>query len=251
MSTNDDPVRILAAANPVPEATTLAATVGERDALLDHIYRDRSASSGPRRPRRLLLAAVLVALTVSAVPAVALTGELDTLFNFSNKGTADVPEAQKLNTMRVADRLGLQPDSTVRVAQRAGFAFYLVRGHKDRQCFGISSDAGETYETLMCPGSDGQATFPSPSTPLLDLSATVSQEGSTRVYFPRLIGFAADGVAEVGLVDLDGHTHTTPVKGNVYVTTDVGDVPAQALVAFDSRGKVVWRRTVKAPVVPK
>jgi hypothetical protein len=252
MNTTEDPLRALAAVNPLPATAEVALAKPERDALLQHIYEEgarREEGAGrsrPTRSRRLLVAGISIAIAASVIPAAALSGRLSSLFDFSNRGTADVPEAQQLNNLRVADRLGLQPGSTIRLAERSGVVFYTVRGKDQRQCFGISAGprAKSTFTTLMCPSGDGGTAFPSPSRPVLDLSPIMGRDGSTRLYFPRIKGFAADGVAEVGVVDLDGRTHTIPVEGNVYFAENLADVAAQALVALDAHGEVVWRREV-------
>lgn len=249
MNNAEDILRTLAAVNPLPETAVVALAKPERDALLHHIYEEHQGRPRPTRSRRLLVAGISIAIAASAIPAAALSGRLSSLFDFSNRGTPDVPEAQQLNNVRVADRLGLQPGSTMRLAERSGVVFYSVRGKDQRECFGMGSgDVAETYETLVCPSPDDPVPFPSPSRPVLDLSPMMGHEGSTRVYFPRIIGFAADGVAEVGFVDLDGRTHTTPVEGNVYFAENLADVPAQAQIALDAQGDVVWRRAARAPM---
>jgi hypothetical protein len=253
MNDTEDLLRTLAAVNPLPETAEAALAKPERDALLHHIYEEHQGRSRPTRSRRLLLAGISIAIAASVIPAVALSGRLSSLFDFSNRGTPDAPGAEQLNNVRVADRLGLQPGSTMRLAERSGFVFHSVRGKDQRQCFGISSGASAKSEltTLMCLSADGPAAFPSPSRPVLDFSPVMGRDGSTHVYFPSLMGFAADGVAEVGVVDLEGRTHATPVEANVYFTENLANVPAQALVALDAGGKVVWRRDVRLPMLGK
>jgi hypothetical protein len=246
MNNADDLLRTLAAANPLPSSAEVALAKPERDALLQHIYAEHAERSRPTRSRALLVAGISIAVAASVIPAAAVSGRLSSLFDFSNRGTPDMPGEQELNNVRVADRLGLQPGSTMRLAERSGVLFYAVRGKDQRQCFGISASASANPEltTLMCPGGDGPAAFPSPSRPVLDLSPMMGRHGSTLKYFPSMMGFAADGVAEVGVVDREGRVHTTLVEGNVYFTEDLADVPAQALVARDAHGEVIWRRDV-------
>jgi hypothetical protein len=239
-------LRTLAAANPLPETAETALAKPERDALLHHIYATHQGLPPPPWSRTLLVAAISIAIAASVIPAVALSGRLSSLFDFSNRGTPDAPGAAQLNNLRVADRLGLQPGSTMRLAQRSGLVFHTVRGEDQRQCFGINSGPGAKSEltTLMCLSADGAAAFPSPSRPVLDFSPVMGRDGSTYMYLPTLMGFAADGVAEVGLVDLEGRMHTTPVEANVYFTENLANVPAQAVVALDADGELIWRRDV-------
>src|SRR5207302_1035489 len=56
----------------------------------------------------------------------------------------------------------------------------------------------------------------------------------------RLVGFAADGVASVGVVGLSGSViASTPVSNNTYASGVLADVPAKAIVALDSAGRTV------------
>jgi hypothetical protein len=254
MTNAEDLLRALAAANPVPEAGVATPGKTERDALLDRIYEEHPRRLRRTRSRRLLVAGLSIVIAATAIPAAALSGRLSSLFEFSNQGTSDVPEAEQLNNVRVADRLGLEPGSTVRLAERSGVVFYTVRGESQRQCFGYSAGPdvqSERFTALMCPSPDGPAVFPSSTSPILDMSPHMGRLGSNRVHFPKIIGFAADGVAEVGIVDLHGRRHTTPVESNVYVAENLADVPAQAQIAVDTQGDVVWRREVKALTLGK
>jgi hypothetical protein len=57
-----------------------------------------------------------------------------------------------------------------------------------------------------------------------------------------LIGFAADGIVRVGVIASDGTLYEAQVTSNIY-QRDLPDVLAEALVAFDSAGVEVYRKT--------
>jgi hypothetical protein len=243
VTNSDYLLRALAAANPVPEAGAATSGKAERDALLQRIYEQHHRGPRRARSRRLTIVGVSIAIAATAIPA-ALSGRLGALFDFSNRGISDVPEVQLLNNLRVADRLGLEPGTTVRLAERSGVIFYMVRGEDQRRCFGYSAGPdvqSETFTALECPG---EPPFPSPRRPVLDLSPLMGREGSSDLSIPTIIGFAADGVAEVGIVDQHGRRHMTSVESNVYFAENLGDVRAAAQIALDGRGDVVWRRDV-------
>ncbi len=58
----------------------------------------------------------------------------------------------------------------------------------------------------------------------------------------RLVGVAADGVARVGYVDLEGFVHATPVVDNLYASDLPGQagVRAKAIVALDADGRTLY-----------
>jgi hypothetical protein len=243
--TNSDYVlRALAAANPVPEAGAATSGKAEREALLQRIYEQHQRGPRRARSRRLIVVVVSFAIAATAIPA-ALSGRLGALFELSNRGNSDVPEAALLNNLRVADRLGLEPGTTVRLAERSGHIFYMVRGEDQTRCFGYSRAGrdvqSETFTALACPR---EPPFPSPRRPVVDLSPLMGRQGSPDVSIPTIIGFAGDGVAEVGIVDQDGRRHMTEVESNVYFAENLGGVDAAAQIALDANGDVVWRRDV-------
>lgn len=244
MTNSDYLLRTLAAANPVPEAGAATSGKAERDALLQRIYEQHQRPPRRAPSRRLLVVGLFIAIAATAIPT-AVSGRLGALFDFSNRGTADAPDAQLLNNLRVADRLGLEPGTTVRLAERSGVIFYVVRGEDQRRCFGYSAGPdvqSETFTALQCPR---EPPFPSPRRPVLDLSPLMGREGSADVSIPKIIGFAADGVAEVGIVDQQGRRHMTSVESNVYFAENLGDVRAATQIALDAHGDVVWRRDVR------
>jgi hypothetical protein len=98
------------------------------------------------------------------------------------------------------------------------------------------------------------AAFPSRHDPVLDMSPLHSSRFSPTVgvtgaqYVWRLTGFAADPVAKVGVIAMDGSLiGITPVQDNVYINGAVPHERAKELVAFDRKGKRVWSECVAFP----
>jgi hypothetical protein len=82
--------------------------------------------------------------------------------------------------------------------------------------------------------------FPSPKRPLLDESVFGGGSPEAPVV-TRLEGFAADGVASVEVVSVDGTRASTSVEDNVYMRTE--DLPKEAvrsIVARDAEGSPIY-----------
>lgn len=127
---------------------------------------------------------------------------------------------------------------------REGTRFYTAESTKGQPCFLTSrSDAPRReFSVVACLGA-GEALVPSEDRPLVDFSAARRAPGSLLPEVQALTGFAADGVASVALVDEAGQLHSVPVRNNVYVSDELSGITAQALVALDRSGNVVYRRS--------
>jgi hypothetical protein len=68
-----------------------------------------------------------------------------------------------------------------------------------------------------------------------------SRTGSLR--FLELAGLAADGVNRVGVIDKNGVLHTAEVVDNIYYGELPSSVSVAAIVALDSNGNEVFRKT--------
>ncbi len=132
-----------------------------------------------------------------------------------------------------------------RITTRGGTAFYTAPASSSGLCFARGSVATGHLSVLACPR-PGVGTspmdFPSDPAPVLDMSASI---GSIRAGEGRrlldLTGFAADGVARVGMIDINGELHDTLVDDNVYYAK-MPDVTVKAIVAFDSMGREVYHQ---------
>jgi hypothetical protein len=132
-------------------------------------------------------------------------------------------------------RTGYQ-DKQVSLLRTAGDRSYYRLEDTDRTCYG-SGPASERGKlgVLVCPSQS----FPSAEMPLLDFSVLEATRANAQPRLVRVEGIAADGVADVVLLDSDGgEVGRQPVSGNVY---RFDSVPASARVvaAEDSDGDTV------------
>jgi hypothetical protein len=209
--------------------------------------RRTEARSFPRPTWRRVVVTVAVAVAL-AVPALALSGVLDTLFGFSNQGTP-VPNPS-LDIVHALEVTSARPGSFVKLASSQGIAVYAARrkgGH--RLCF----YAGEEGSNVNV-GGDCLAPrkFPSPSRPVWDKDMTgvymnvppVQVPGLPRGVFAihYLVGVAADAVTSVQvLAGSDCHpVATAPVVNNVYIDVLKPMTGEDYIVAREAGGKVVW-----------
>jgi hypothetical protein len=186
----------------------------------------------PRRRRRLLAAALAAALI--GVPAVAFADDIGELLGFSTQGqpvtTSDTALSQASALNAAMQELGF-PSTLQRLDQRDGIGFYAGRRADGTLCLAIERTDGKGGVGCVL----GGPSFPSPKRPILDFSGF--SEGV------RLVGFAADGVASVSLLDAAGAViATAPVVNNVYANTNppTGGVAVEAL---DRNGTIVYRRS--------
>ena len=214
----DPVITRLAAANPYPAPTA------------------SPASDAPRRSTPRLVLAAAVAATVISVPLSAFAGDISDLFGFSTQGhpvaMSDTPFANVTALNAALQELGF-PSTMQLLHRREGISFYGARRSDGTFCFAVDSGAGQA---VGCDnGSPSGAAFPSAERPIIDFSRFSAGA--------RLVGFAADGVASVALVDASGaRIASAPVVDNVYADVDppAGAVGVEAL---DPRGTVVYRRT--------
>lgn len=210
---NDDQlIARLAAANPVPTRT--------------HV-REPQPLRFPRR--RAALAAAFAAAAIG-LPAVAFADGLGALFDFSNEGTPvptnASPFAEDSSLNQAMQELGF-PSRLHLLEERDGVRFYAASRQNDTFCFAVALDGRKAVGCAPA--------FPSPRRPIVDFSRF--SKGA------RIVGFAADGVSTVALVDATGATiASAPVIDNVYaaINTTPGAVGVQAL---DPQGAVVYTRS--------
>lgn len=192
------------------------------------------APSRWRRHRRELIAA-LVAAAIAA-PAAAFADDIGGLFGFSTQGApvaaGDTPFTHLSGFAEAMQELAV-PSTLQLLATRDGIGFYVARRADGKYCFAVDSS---THKGLGCDlGSPAGAVFPSPQRPIVDFSRF--SHGA------RLVGFAADGVAGVSLVDSSGAViASAPVVDNVYADASPPS-GAAGVEALDAHGKVVYRRS--------
>jgi hypothetical protein len=133
-----------------------------------------------------------------------------------------------------------------------GIGFYAAKNTAGNYCFaiGFGSSATPRLDALACQGG-AIGSFPSASDPVADFSAIrATADGSTSVV--TLAGFAGDDVARVAVLDRDGKTiASTRVKNNVYAADNLPQTEATAIVAYDQAKRVVYRRRLGRPPMPR
>jgi hypothetical protein len=76
------------------------------------------------------------------------------------------------------------------------------------------------------------------------MSASTFDMKTRSARYLDLSGFAADGVASVGVIDRDGILHSAKVIDNVY-HSDLDRPEVRALIALDDSGGEIFRRNLK------
>jgi hypothetical protein len=202
----------------------------------------------PGGPSRSLQRSRIVGLALAlglAIPALALSAQLRSIFGLSNRGTsADAGGLKALNHFG-AWHAGGGSNGVRLLGTRAGFSFYAARGTEDTLCFAIAivSTPRPKPGALACL-SNRPNRFPSAQQPILDFSPLASGGNLHGTHVAALIGFAADGVARVGVVDETGVLHSVPVIKNLYATQKgaLPNVAEKALVALDVKGRKIYQR---------
>jgi hypothetical protein len=130
------------------------------------------------------------------------------------------------------------------LAERGGTAFYSAPADTGAVCYGSGSATTGHLAVLECPHAADTASFdfPSKDRPILDMSASVFNADTRTTSVVELSGFAADGVASVGIIDENGVVHSAKVIDNVY-QFDLPRVATKALIAIDSNGNEIFRQT--------
>jgi hypothetical protein len=267
-----DPIALLDAVNPLPanQVATLAGAPAcdSIRAAIDRRRRETRPSRSWHLPRRpAALAAVVIA--VLAVPALALSGALDSLFGFSNGGTSITTSQVDLNDVQILEQDHVDAGAGIKLlATRDGEAFYVSRTSDGRTCL-LNGPAGGTAPTQILIGTPCERDFPSPQHPLLGQYTLVRKPVTPLTgaqaaggippgkLGPQTVGglqgLAADGVATVEAIDADGHVILqASVIDNVYLARlDVRDeqitVPAAKIVALDTNGAIVYTENIPQP----
>jgi hypothetical protein len=118
-------------------------------------------------------------------------------------------------------------------------SFYRIETVGGGTCFATGTGPRPQFGVIAC-----QSDFPSEAQAILDQSLiSFGSEGSR---IDGLMGFAADHVARVAVLDLRGRAFSAPVVRNTYVLTPPALPPVEAteIVAYDAKGAVVTRLPV-------
>ncbi|MBA2641635.1 MAG: hypothetical protein H0U82_01745 [Actinobacteria bacterium] len=192
-----------------------------------------------QRTAKLVIAFALIA--VLAVPAWAARGVVADLFDLSNPGQPVAETDPGFDELSWVREHGVTSDIKL-LAEQDGIRFFVAR-REGRTCYFVSYvvTAPPRGVQLHCPERYGPSDFPSRDEPILDMSWVRGFEKDlSGAHLKRLSGFAADGVARVGLRTLDGQEHFTPVVKNVYAESDPPEAPVTDIVVQDAEGKTIY-----------
>jgi hypothetical protein len=180
------------------------------------------------------MAGLLLAAVLGSLAAVALRSEPAPLSTVSNRG-------QRANT-------GFQPQGRgaplftqgFLLAKRGGWEFFRMSTTDGWSCWGVGTTYPEGDSVSSFGGCEPDGRFPSAERPLLDFSTVEQDERHPRLL--RLVGFAADGVAQVGVIDGDDRVvPAARVFDNVYFAETLPSGDFYRLAALDRNGRIIWR----------
>jgi hypothetical protein len=240
----DDPIKLLAAANPLSEDGVAALAEGMERELIRARIDARRRPAPPRYLRRSSrVAAIAGAVAVLlAIPALALSGVLGGAFDFSNNGQTVPQSGIGLTSAKALDLTGVKAGTLKLLAARQGVGIYAARSTSGNLCYFVGAPKPDSRGLGGgCLNATASAAFPSPAQPLIDMSGFMYTPGAHGETVRRLAGIAADGVATIQLLDRACQPITeAPVRDNVYIDANVPDTPAVAIRALDGSGKRVY-----------
>ena len=208
-----------------------------------------------RRPRRLAMVALAAPVAVGAIlvatPAFGVGERIRGLFEGTPVDTASLPpkdlhvasamvhgESPRVPATGPKARLRDASTEVRQLASRNGRNYFVIENAGGDRCFAVGPVEKREYVfgQVSCTRSP---VFPSPERPIFDFSV-FSGLDSPRVR--RIEGFAADGVAMVGVVTADGNLEAlTDVETNVYSREGgLPKEPVRALVALDADGERIY-----------
>jgi hypothetical protein len=153
-----------------------------------------------------------------------------------------IPDSEKV----ILHNLGVAGDASAELlAIRGNLAFWRIERADDGYCFATgpaaSARAGVFSEgATACGPKPGDPPFTT-GRPITDMSTYHGTAVAT--FVAAFYGFAADQIAQVGVVDPQGDVYTVPVVDNVYYLAppDAPSGPVTELVALNDAGAIVYR----------
>lgn len=256
--TNDgfDPVELYARLNPLPAMRLDGLADGPvRDSTFARIaaLREPSPVRSRNLPKRQLIAAA-VGVAALALPTLAYSGVLGSLFRLSNHRSSVTQGG--LSRVSGFDLSGATHRSLVQLAARDGIGIYAAKTLSGDQCYFVGPAQQSKLKTEGlgggCRSASASKAFPSPAQPVVDTSLFALAPGAPGPSVQRLAGVAADGVASIQLLALtDCHVvATAPVTNNVYLADNLPMIPEAQIVARDASGNAVWNEAVTPPQRP-
>lgn len=189
---------------------------------------------------------------LGALAIVAIIAGIVATIGYSSSRTAAVPRLPAVSNagtlvsaMTDEQRLALaraNVDGQVyKLGKRAGVSFYTAT-QNGRPCFIVGADeaVAEKFGLIACLGADSAAEL-SDQQPVVDVSTFLRRAADSSARVQLLAGYAADGVASVGVLTTDGTIASTPVRNNIYAARNLTASGVTAVVALDAGGNIVYR----------
>jgi hypothetical protein len=191
--------------------------------------------------RTTVLALVLVAAGSLAAAAFAFTssGSRSALGQLSIAGTPVDPATLPAGERQTLEQAGIAPSVSF-VREAAGIRFYTAKG-PNGPCLitGRALTSRPHFGILVCPSG-----FPSSELPILDYSPRQAALTDSYPHLQLLAGFAADGIAGVGVQDEQGEVQWTEVVRNTYASRAVPAGSTTAIMARTASGEIVYTQTL-------
>jgi hypothetical protein len=133
------------------------------------------------------------------------------------------------------------------LAEKDGIRIVRVPREDGSSCWGTSERRSNEWQltSFMCDSQFGR--FPDAETPVMLLARGGFLSGTTLMVYESFVGLAADGVAQVGVIDeQDRLVPMADVDGNAFY----GDAPegrVKSVVALDEAGEVIWKSPPRTP----
>lgn len=159
----------------------------------------------------------------------------------SNQGVRVDPDSMPAGERALLSENGYSTDVRF-LGRRGDTRFYIGTGASSgARCYltGRAVEPAPHFGVLAC-----TSDFPTDEQPILDYSAYSQGLNDPYPSIDRLAGFAADGIAEVGVRTAAGQTTWIPVVNNIYGAGSFG--PVAGVLARDDEGTIVYRRIGRA-----
>ncbi|HEY7705813.1 MAG TPA: hypothetical protein VH968_01435 [Gaiellaceae bacterium] len=186
------------------------------------------------------IGAVLVVIALAAGVAVAVSLRKDerseSLTEVSNRGKP-ISLALDVGARPNAPMFG---DEAFVLAQRGDREFYRLPA-TPTACWGTGT-LRRGSRRVGAIGCQSKPQFPSSRLPVMDFSPITMSHERPFPHYMRLEGIAADGVAQIAVIDADDRLHpAADVVENVYYADTLPQGSHLGLAALNGRGDVIWR----------
>jgi hypothetical protein len=230
-----DILKLVATTNPYPDPARPAIARSGED--VRESPRDRASTSylaSRSLPRRAAIAAILALALIA--PAYAMRNEIGELVDLGARGDSINAENTSLTTLTGLHRLGITRNIR-RLATHDGYDFFVSEPATGQFCFAVAPQGLKPAVTTC----GSEPWFPSRTHPVLDMSGFRASSDREAPIASHVVGFAADGVARVGVEAINGVHYWTDVTENTYALSPPA-VGIRRLVAEAEDGSVLYEK---------